>query len=66
VLESELELVDIDTLHRLGQELGYFPPPEPTEGEATTAVATQEAPLTGDSSPASSVGSTPVTELTSS
>jgi len=65
--ESELDLVDLDTLYRLGQELGYFPPdPNPeTAGEVTEAAA-PDVPLTGDSSPESSVDSTPATELTSS
>jgi hypothetical protein len=69
VTESDLDLIDTDTLANLLTELGYFKPPtaaaaiEPTPGEVT---AGEEVPSTGDSSPESSADSTPVTELTNS
>lgn len=63
--ESELQLVDLEVLYRLGQELGYFPPDE-VSAESTEVPATEEPPLTGDSSPESSADSIPATESVSS
>jgi len=70
VTESDLDLIDTDTLANLLTELGYFKPPaagsdavETTPGEVATG---EETPSTGDSSPESSADSTPVTELTNS
>lgn len=70
VTESDLDLIDTDTLANLLTELGYFKPPTPaTTDEATPpgeAAAEEETPSTGDSSPESSADSTPAMELTSS
>jgi hypothetical protein len=76
VTESDLDLIDTDTLAELLTQLGYFKPPAAavdaltetipgadTPGEVT---AEGETPSTGDSSPESSADSTPATELTSS
>jgi hypothetical protein len=60
LLESEIELVDLQTLERLLRELGYFTPPREQPQEAAQE---QQAPLTGDSSPPDSQGSTQDTTL---
>lgn len=77
--ESELELVDLDSLETLLRDLGYFPPlPQPSEdgeGEQTeTALAEAPNPLpetttetsTGDSLQPDLLTSTPGPVLTSS
>lgn len=64
--ESELELVDTNTLHDLGQQLGYFPPNDRLPDEVPESAGEETSPLTGDTSLLDSGASIPEPTPTSS